>query len=837
MSRTEPNPGDLLIQRLRGMAAEHPSAIALQTQEFEISYHDLLDFAETIAQMIREAGVRPGDLVVVPGWRHIDGVTATVAVILAGAAYLPIDAYLTAPYTQSLLRVAMPKLCVWPCDGPPAPFEPVLHIDIARGRVPRAMRKKFDTVENLESLENLAYAMFTSGTTGSPKLVGIRRRSILNLVCGQTYARFGPDEAVLFGSSPTFDASTFELWAPLLHGGRLVLAPPQILTGAEFGSLANEYGITTAWLTAPLFEVMVNTHRHGLGTLRQLLTGGDVVDVGSAKRFLEAYPRCILINGYGPTETTTFALTARIAPADLEKDELPIGLPLQGVSVDLVSPGGPVNDGEQGELWISGLGVGTYLGASSTTPGFCVSGKGPTFRTGDWGVRDDLSGAIHFIGRRDRQVKIRGRRIELDAVERAVRRLPGVESAAVLSVGDKASAKRMVAFVSSTSTKSWRAWQTGLAAELPDWLIPTHWRILPALPLSRSGKIDRALLDTLARQFLPTPSTIPEFDPSAPPGIAVIEQVVSRLWEQVLGVAPLTTDDDFFGAGGDSLAAVSLLTAIEQATGINLPMSVLYQGRTFGALLAAAQLSRKELWSALVALHQSTVSIPERILFAIHGLNGDVFNLHRLADALPTTWQVWGFRGLSDYQARVPSVAAMAEAYVRIAQWTRPQGPCALLGYSAGGIVALKMAESLDARGVPVSVVLLDVDPPRHWAGTAERGGQEMRNGPQSPGAQAMAELPSLGPYTQRRVQFMEEFYAAVLAQGPIRVPVPVWALRTKDALPPHVLDSGVEMSWHVFLPHFLGTRLVPGDHQSFLRPPHVEGVAQALADCLMETT
>ena len=820
-----------LAERLRSIAAYHPSRVALETQDLTFRYADLLAFADEVARAIQGAGGGPGDVIVTPGWRTVDGVAATLAVTLAGAAYMPIDPYQPSAHTATLLRSVRARFAVWPRDAPPCPVNPVIYIDLQRGSIAAIHRTPSTSpASKAIAADSLAYVMFTSGTTGTPKPVGVRSLSVLNLVCGQSYAHFGPDEVVLFGSSPTFDASTFEMWAPLLHGGRIVMAPPQALTGPELRRLVRDQGVTTAWLTAPLFEIFVRSQLDAFVGLRQLLTGGDVVDVISARQFLRAYPSCVLLNGYGPTETTTFALTARITPASLGGEALPIGAPLRGISVDLVSAGRTVPEGTPGELWISGRGVGEYL--NGHTQGFCITQKGRTFRTGDWGIRRD--GLIEFLGRRDRQVKIRGNRVELDAIELAIRRLAGVEAAAIVAVGDSASQRTLAAFVGSRTTTSVESWQRELARQLPGSQVPSHWHVLPSLPLSPSGKLDRSKLRDIAHEVVST-STLRAGDGGGAPRIysGAIEKVLSQLWVDELKVAPPVAADDFFLAGGDSLAAVSLLTAVEQATGKALPMSVLYQGRTFAALVAAAQLPREELWSALVTLRTTEVDNPEQTLFAVHGLNGDLFNMHRLADNLPDDWQIWGLRGLSDVRDSPMSIQSMAQAYTQIVLWTQPKRPTALLGYSAGGIIALAMANILHANHLPVSVILLDVNPPRHWS-SAKRVSAQDADGKTSVAADAFAgELPHLGPYTDRRSRFMVNLYAALLAQGPIASPVPVWALRREDAS--HGDREG-ESGWGEYLPNFRGTRTLTGDHQSFLRPPLVSQVARTVVSCLSQS-
>ncbi|RJS12520.1 non-ribosomal peptide synthetase, partial [Corallococcus sp. H22C18031201] len=401
--------------------------------------------------------------------------------------------------------------------------------------------------------DDLAYVMFTSGSTGRPKGVCVPHRGVTRLVRNNTFARFGPDEVLLQLAPVAFDASTLEVWGALLHGARLVLAPPRALSLEELGALLTREGVTTLWLTAALFTQMVQHQGAALTRVRQVLAGGDVLPVERVSEHLARLPSgSVLINGYGPTENTTFSATHSLRGGDSVGRTVPIGRPLSN-STAWVLDGRqqPVPPGVPGELYVGGDGLAWgYLRRADLTAerfvphGFSATPGARLYRTGDK-ARWRADGTLEFLGRVDFQVKVRGYRIEPGEVEAVLRQHPGVRDAVVVAREDVPGDKRLVAYVVPGGEVS--SLREHVQKHLPEYMVPSAVVELAALPLSPNGKVDR--------RALPAPEA-PVARPTedAAPRNALEAQLVA-LWAEVLGRPSVGIHDNFFDLGGHSLLA------------------------------------------------------------------------------------------------------------------------------------------------------------------------------------------------------------------------------------------------------------------------------------------
>ncbi|HEY2740280.1 MAG TPA: amino acid adenylation domain-containing protein, partial [Thermoanaerobaculia bacterium] len=499
-----------------------------------------------------------------------------------GGAYLPLDPALPAERLAWMLRdagasrmvargvprIELPaglQLLELEGDGP-AP-------EVALPRVPA---------------EALAYVMYTSGSTGTPKGVAVTHRNVVRLVRGAEYADLGPEQTWLQAAPVSFDASTLEIWAPLLNGGRLVLLPGQIGALDELAKVIAAHGVTSAWLTAGLFHEMVDGCLEGLRPLSQLLTGGDVVSPDHARRALAAQPGLTLIDGYGPTEGTTFTCCHRLTTAQMAaqmKASIPIGRPIANAQVYVLDRhGAPVPVGAWGELCAGGEGLARgYLGRPDLTaerfvPDAFGEAGGRLYRTGDR-VRRRQDGLLEFLGRFDDQVKIRGFRIEPGEIETVLAVLPGVREAVVLARSDRSPGdRRLVAYVVGDATPD--TLREDLRARLPAHMVPAAFVVLPAFPLTPNGKVDRKALPA----------------PESPRGEAVwmapsgaVEELVAAIWTDVLGLDRVGAEDNFFALGGHSLLATRVVSRLRATFGIEVPMRRLFEAPTVSALARVVQ--------------------------------------------------------------------------------------------------------------------------------------------------------------------------------------------------------------------------------------------------------
>jgi amino acid adenylation domain-containing protein len=606
-------------------AARTPEAVALVSsgatgKTEHLTYRALAAGARDLAGFLAALGVGPEVAVGLALPRSPALVVATLAVLEAGGAYLPLDpAYpeerlafmleegrvgvlLAAPELASSLTTGRARVVRLDGAGRPLPGQglPRPLGSLASQTSPSGGRET--------GAESLAYVMFTSGSTGRPKGVAVVHRGIVRLVRETKYARFGPREVFLQLAPASFDAATLEIWGALLNGGRLVLMPPEVPTLAGLGEALARYGVTTLWLTAGLFHQMVEENLAGLAPVRQLLAGGDALSPAHVARAVAALPGTRLINGYGPTEGTTFTCCW---PVDLRAlggsgGGVLIGRPIANTRVYVLDPEGrPAPVGVPGELVVGGDGLARgYLhrpdltaerfrpdpfGGDAAAVGGVGGMGGRLYRTGDR-VRFRTSGELEFLGRLDRQVKIRGFRIEPGEIEAVLGRHPAVGQAAVLVREDRPGEKRLVAYVAASpgAAPSAADLRADLRARLPEHMVPEAFVILAALPLTENGKVDRRVLARLAPE-------IPERSSSSIAPRTPVEELLAGIWAQLLGIEQVGAGDSFFELGGHSLLATRMASRIAGTFGIELPLRRIFEAPTLAALAAEIAGARSAL--------------------------------------------------------------------------------------------------------------------------------------------------------------------------------------------------------------------------------------------------
>ena len=535
----------------RERAAERPDALALVWDGGRMTYADLDRRSDRLARHLLAAGVTRGELVGVALDRSPEAVVAVLAILKAAAAYLPLDLSYPDKRIAFLVDDARARVVIartpLPAFGAATVVDPDTGDDATTSPLPDV------------TASDLAYVLYTSGSTGTPKGVQIEHRSIVRLVGNVSYVRLAADTVVLHAAPLGFDASTLELWGPLLAGGAIAVHGERVPTGRGLQRTIGAHGVTTAWLTAALFNAVVDEDPRLLGGLRQLFTGGESLSVSHVRRALDALPQTELVNGYGPTECTTFTTTHPI-PRDLPAAaaSVPIGRPIADTRVYVLNARRePVPVGVAGELWIGGLGVGRgylrrpELDAERFAPDTFDrhAGGGRLYRTGDL-VRWLPDGTIEFLGRIDQQVKVRGFRIELGEIEAALARQPRVQSGAVV-VHDRDGEKRLVAYVVPKGIDLARL-RTALGRELPDFMVPSAFVELDALPVTDNGKLDRRALPVpgTARPDLTTPYRAPT---------GAIETAICRVFQDLLAIDEVGALDNFFELGGNSLLAIRTL--------------------------------------------------------------------------------------------------------------------------------------------------------------------------------------------------------------------------------------------------------------------------------------
>ena len=583
---TEVAPDDSVIDVFRSVVLNAPDKIAFETSDCPMTYRELDERSDCVARALRLGGVSDGFVGLCIS-RGADQITAILGILKTGAAYLPLDAAWPTARLKAIVGDAAPRIILVDESAPKSISELGFRvIAVADALSASHGTSAGDRIGGTPKPEDIAYAMFTSGSTGVPKGVCVEHRSIVRLVRNPDYCEFSQDERILCFAPISFDASTFEIWGALLNGGTLVLADAG---SPDLGALAETISsrrVSTLWLTAGLFNQMVDTHLDCFSRVRQLLTGGDVLSVPHVRRFEEIHANVRLINGYGPTENTTFTTCQTITPADLKGRSIPIGSPINGTCVFILDKRlKPVPRGVLGELCVGGIGLARgYLGRPElTTERFVeVEVAGATrrlYRTGDHAaIRDD--GVVVFAGRSDAQVKVNGHRIELEEIEAVLGSHSLIARAGVKVVGGDGQ-KALAAFVVAKPEveNDEDALRSFLEERLPRYSVPQILRFVTNLPLNANGKIDRARLPEI--DLGEEQRTVEAFQPKDK-----IEESLLEMWRQVLGVRSIGAEESFLSLGGHSLKAMRLASAISERFGVKVPISVVFEQATLAELAA-----------------------------------------------------------------------------------------------------------------------------------------------------------------------------------------------------------------------------------------------------------
>ena len=617
-------PRNLCIHQLfEQEVARRPDAVAIRFADEQLTYRQVNERANQIAHRLRKLGVGPEVMVGTLLDRSLDLVVGLLGILKAGGAFVPLDpSYPMERLEFMAADIAAPVMLVQESVvqrlGFPGTSNPAwLHgksLSLEQNRADIA-QESVENPTNQTTADNLAYVMYTSGSTGQPKGVMVSHRAVVRLVKNTNYIDLGEREVFLQFSPISFDASTLEIWGALLNGGCLAMMPPEKQSLSELGTAIRRYGVTTLWLTAGLFNVMVEQRVEDLKPLRQLVAGGDALSPAHVRKALENLPGCRLINGYGPTEGTTFTCCHTISVEDAEGSSIPIGRPIANTQVYLLdSENQLVPSGEAGELCIGGDGLARgYLNQPALTAAkfvrhpFRDEPEARIYKTGDL-ARYRPDGTIEFLGRSDNQVKISGYRIELGEIETVVMQYPSVRSTVVIARQDTPGEKKLVAYVvASEQGCSFAELRVYLQQKLPAYMMPSAFVLMDALPLSPNGKVDRAAL--------PVPPVAHPEPPRAKSAQSDMEQKIESAWLKVLVLQQVGLDDNFFDVGGDSLQLLAVHAEIQKKIESEFPLTDLFEYSTIRSLarhLAGTSGQRASMAKAIERARQQKTVWAER---------------------------------------------------------------------------------------------------------------------------------------------------------------------------------------------------------------------------------
>ncbi len=827
------------------VVARYPDKVALNHGDKELRYGQVKVRVMALTALLKANGVKPGDFVGLCCERNFGMVEAQLAIMRAGAAFVPLDhtypqerlqfllddTRLQVLLTEKALNARLPKHNAR-----------TIHLDDVLEPVVGTAHQ-----EPLDTPEGAAYIMYTSGSTGKPKGVVVPHRGIVRLVKDQNYAPFGPDAVITQMSNVSFDASTFELWGALLNGGRLVLQPQAKPTLAEVTDTIERYGVNILFITTGLFNVLVDEHVDRLKGLQCILTGGEVMSLPHIRKALRVLGPGVLNNIYGPTENTTYSCFHPInSEGDIGK-QVPIGKAIHNTFLYVLDEQQkPVPVGAKGELYCGGDGValGYWERPELTEERFLPDpfrgGDSRMYRSGDL-VKWLPDGSIEFLGRADDQVKIRGFRIELGEIENAISNYPGVRDRLVMARKDLPGGQQLVAYVVPNDFDPAKdevqletfmsGLRTHLDSALPKFMMPSFFVALPALPLNPNGKVDKKLLP------MPELRSMRMKAEHVAPRNAT-EKSLSAIWGKALGVEDLGVHDNFFDLGGHSIVGIQVLTQVEQQLGRKLPLNSLFQAPTVAqfAKLLMAEIKPLDLLN-LAPIQKEGNKVP---LFCVHGDEANYFMARDLGKDQP----FWGFfhQGEDGFPLRYTEVEDIAAHFIREMKQVRPEGPYLLCGFSFGGLVAYEMAQQLSRSGEQVPfLALLDTYAPGLF-GEVMKAESKLHDPVKKMVMRRMVKwyhqrnkaLPPklrhfhiIDTYDQAYYRYKIEPY-----EGPVLV------------IKAEASPGEAHMGWKDLVKGGLTLTSTPGDHFNMIKDPHVKtlsksierGIAQALERSAVQT-
>ncbi|MGZ3618133.1 MAG: non-ribosomal peptide synthetase, partial [Ktedonobacteraceae bacterium] len=754
-------PEDFCVpQLIEQQSIATPDAVALVMGDQSLSYRELNERANQLANYLQASGVQPNMLVGICIERSLDMVVGLLGILKSGGAYVPLDPSLPTSRLHFMLNdtqvaVLLTKQHIVtnlsvPGANPSHLIADSNEMDWCQGinlvcldadsAVLSSMSKENPAF--VVTPDDLAYTIYTSGSTGQPKGVQITHRSLLNLVFWhrQTFDVTAADRATQF-FSPGFDVTGEELWPHLTIGASVYLIDEEIrLDPKAMRELLVNQSITITILPTALVESLIVLEWPSTTSMRVMLVGGDKL-----YRYPPPTLPFALINNYGPTETTVVATFGRVFPNDHATTPPTIGRPISNAQVyildeqlHMVPPGVP------GELYIGGVGLARgYLNRPELTAEkfipnpFSIKPEDLLYKTGDLSCYLP-DGQIAFIGRSDFQIKIRGYRIEPNEIIDVLNMHPAIKSSVVVAREDTPGNKRLVAYIILVPDEYVTAssLRRTLLQDLPSYMVPSVFVVMNEFPMNSNGKVNRTVLP------MPTSTNVLRDETITAPGMPgkqqlssaretecnkqpaskltklveketfvaprlLIQQQLVQIWEELLDVHPIGISDNFFNLGGHSLLAAQLVNHIEYALGRRIALSTLFSGPTIKQLAEALQ--KQENAVARTSLLPIQVGGTKRPFFFLHGdWTGGAFYCFTLARALETdqpfyVLEPYKFGGLQI----PPSLETVAAAHIESLRSIQPQGPYLLGGFCNGGLLAYEMAQQLQAAGEQVDLLAL----------------------------------------------------------------------------------------------------------------------------------
>lgn len=572
-----------IVEEFKRQVKKTPNNVALVHENIHLTYEELDKASNKIAHLLStNYGVNKGDNVGIILDKSELLIISILGILKLGAVYVPIDIEIPKTRKKFIINDIAAKLIITQVDY-------MFDVDFFEGDM-IAIDAQFPSLEledkifNVESSnEDLAYIMYTSGSTGDPKGALIKNKGVIRLVKNTSYIDFNSVDTILSTGAASFDATTFEFWGALLNGGKLVLCNKEtVLDAKKMASIITTEKVDTMWFTSGLLNQLIDQDITLFKNLRNVLAGGDKLSPKHIRKLLETYPNLNIINGYGPTENTTFSTTFNIK--DITDDDISIGKPIDNSQVYILDK--DLNlcpKGVMGEICVGGDGLSVgYLNADELTrekfqyPSSIKEER--VFKTGDLGIWLP-NGDIKFVGRRDNQIKIRGYRVELNDIEKTLSKHPDVNLAVVVlnQVASPEEEKFIIAYVKGNKKVDKGSLKTYLRDNLPFYMIPSFFVEVDDFVLNKNGKIDRKALPIVDLNKLRSEIEYVSYRND-------IEKIISEIWMSILDIEKVSVTEDFFEIGGHSLRAIKLANMINESFEMDMSIGHIFQFRTIEAM-------------------------------------------------------------------------------------------------------------------------------------------------------------------------------------------------------------------------------------------------------------
>lgn len=685
-------------------AATYPTKIAIRFNKQDLSYQQLNETANQLAHFLIQKEIRVGDVVGIALDRSPEMLIAMLAVLKAGAAYLPLDPDYPQERITFMLADSSARLLITSrnqSESINSQTDQVLIEDAlaTAGCYPKT------AVEVSVSGSDLAYVLYTSGSTGKPKGVLIEHYNLVNFLWSMlSVPGIGQNDVLLAVTTISFDISGLELYLPLLAGATILLADtPTARDGRVLLGLIKSEKVSIMQATPSTWQMMLNAGWDSRLPLKALC-GGEALPKELAAKLIGKCNE--LWNVYGPTETTIWSTVKQIT----RPDDITIGRPIQNTQVYILDEYiKPVPEGVVGELYIAGDGVARgYLNRPELTTEKFVKNpfdrqkKSLMYRTGDLGKFLE-NGEIQCLGRVDQQVKIRGHRIEPGEIEYVLSTGTTIREAVVITREDRPGKQRLVAYVVSQmaiSAEQVNEWKHHIRQKLPAYMVPDDFVALAKLPLTPNGKVDR--------KALPEPQLAgTETKPDYVGPRTDVEKLVADIWIDCLKLEKVSVFDNFFELGGHSLTAVQVMAQLEKKTGKNMPLATLFECPTVEKLALILQMDGWSVtWDALVPIKPHGTKMP---IYIIHGSGLHVLLFNVLAIHMDPDQPIYGLqaKGINSTDEPYDNIEEMAAYYIDAILKKNPEGPYALAGYSFGGLIAYEVSKQLIERGKKVKLLAM----------------------------------------------------------------------------------------------------------------------------------